>query len=115
MKGSLSGGGPVGVGIVGVHVGDDGLGIGAKIPLIGFALLVDDEGHDAGVAVFRGPGDEGKAANHVAIDDVAIRPAGSVRALLGEDLEQVSVERSGSAVVHGFLEITFVVRYGEER
>src|ERR1700735_4855551 len=79
------------VGVVGGHGLGDAAGFGAEVFLEDFAALVDDEGHDAGVAVFGGPGDEGEAANHVAVDDVIVFAAGSVFALAGEDFEVVAV------------------------
>src|SRR6202008_3577630 len=45
----------------------------------------DDEGHDAGIAVVGGIGDERKAADHLAFDHVVERPARGARALPGQD------------------------------
>src|SRR5262245_61134174 len=58
-------------------------------------VLVDDERHDPGHVVRRGPGDEREASGHVAVDDVLLCPAGGGRSLRGQDLEVVAVEWRG--------------------
>src|SRR5579871_1519393 len=57
-------------------------------------LLVHDKCHDAGAAPFVGIGNQRVPGNHVSVDDVIIFSAGSMRALLLQDLEIVSVVRS---------------------
>src|SRR5262249_25399899 len=57
------------------------------------AVLIDDEGHDAGDVVLGWPGDQREAAGHLAVDDVAPGAAGHGRALRLEDLEEVTVVR----------------------
>ena len=53
----------------------------AEILLVDIAFMVDDEGRDAGVAVFGRLGNGRKAADHVALDDVIHGPARRGRAL----------------------------------
>src|SRR5262249_27257804 len=80
------------IGIEGGHLrGDAGCAI-AKVPFVDVAIIVDDEGHDAGVAVFRRIGDGGKATDHVAVDDVIHGPTWRGRALAQQDLEAIAVE-----------------------
>src|SRR5205823_2707859 len=64
-----------------------------EVLLINAALLVHDEGHDARISVFGGPGYEGEAGDHVAVDDVIVPAARRVFALALENLEKVAVER----------------------
>src|SRR5262245_32998028 len=65
----------------------------AEIPFVDVAVIVDDEGHDPGVAVFGWIGDEAEAADHVAAYDVINGAARSVRALAGQDLVVIAVIR----------------------
>jgi hypothetical protein len=106
-------------GVVGVEGADrvgDGFGFWAEVFLIDLALLVDKEGHDAGIAPFGGPGDEGEAGDHVAVDDVVVFAAGGVLALAREDFEVVTVERCGR-VGQGFVfaAVAFEAGLGDER
>src|SRR4051812_23329790 len=55
--------------------------------------MIDYESHHAGVAVLSGKADEGKAAHHVAIDDVAVGAAGSIFSLCLENLIIIAVIR----------------------
>jgi len=65
--------------------------VGAKIFLVDTSLLVHHERHHAGATPFVGISDQGITGNHVSVDDVVIFSAGSVRSLLLQDLEIVSV------------------------
>src|SRR5215471_3963310 len=78
--------------VVGGHFAHFLRGVRAKVTLIDAALLVDDEGHDARVAIGGGPGHQGEAGNHVAVDDVVVFAAGGMLALPGEDLVEVAME-----------------------
>ena len=55
------------------------------------AVLVDDEGHHAGIAVVGRVGDEAEAADHLAAHDVVIGATGSRRSLARQDLVAVAV------------------------
>src|SRR4029077_8165604 len=83
-------------GVIGVERGDT-RGIPgrafAEILFVYVAIIVDDERHDAGVAIFGGVGDEPEATDHVATHDIVDRAARCRRALAGQDLETVAVER----------------------
>src|SRR4029078_12442104 len=56
-------------------------------------VVVDDEGHDAGVAVLGRVGDEPETADHAAANDVVDGATGRTRTLLCQDLEIVAVVR----------------------
>src|SRR4051794_27969027 len=73
------------VGIEPIHPLDELHSVVAEVLLVDDAIVVDEEGRDAGVAVFGGPGEQREAADHLALDDIAERPAGGIRALLRED------------------------------
>src|ERR1700733_6783151 len=73
---------PARVGVVGVDFRCGGSGIGAEILFVYLAVVVDDEAHHAGFAVLRRIGNDGKAAQHFAVDDIAVSAAGRVLALL---------------------------------
>ena len=59
--------------------------------MVNHALLVDHKSHNSRISPFRRPGDQGKATNHPAIDDVIIFAGGRVFALAGEDFEIVTM------------------------
>src|SRR5437868_12894036 len=69
----------------------------AEILFENIAIIVDDERHDAGVAVFGGIGDEPEAADHVAAHDVIPGTAGRIRALACQDLVVIAVVRLSGA------------------
>jgi len=69
------------------HRGGDVAGRLAEVFLIHHAVLVDDEGHDARIAVLRGLCDYGKSAGHLSVDDVSLGAALGVRALLVKHAE----------------------------
>src|SRR5262245_6751952 len=79
------------------HARTDPLGPRTEILFVDVTVIVDDEGHDAGVAILGGKGDEAEAANHVAAHDVVHRAAGRVRTLAGQDPEVVAVIRLAGA------------------
>src|SRR5215468_5234462 len=53
--------------------------------------MADDEGHDAGIGVVSGPGDQREAADHLALHDVTHRTTRCARTLLGEDAIVIAV------------------------
>ena len=61
-----------------------------EVDVVDDAVLVDDEGLDARLAIFGRPSDEAEAGDHVAIDDVVVGAAGDLVALAGQDLELVA-------------------------
>jgi hypothetical protein len=69
------------------------------------------------LTVFRGPGDEGKPADHVSIDHIVVFAAGRVLPLPSEYLEMVSVERPtfGFNLLPEFRVVTFGLRIGHQR
>src|SRR4029453_6388107 len=75
------------------HARTDPLGPWTEILFVDVAVIVDDEGHDAGVAILGGKGDEAEATNHVAAHDVVHRAARRILALAGQDPEVVAVIR----------------------
>src|SRR5208337_1328950 len=86
--------------LVGVELGHGGghvAGRLAQVLLIHHAVLVDDEGHDARIAVLRGLWDYGKSAGHLSVDDVSLGAALGVRALLVKHAEvRTKTEQIGS-------------------
>src|SRR6185503_7825161 len=84
---------PVRIRIVAVHLADDSGSVFAQVTLVHPAALVDDESHDTRISISGRPGDHGKTANHVAINDVAVFASRGVATLSGEDFEQVSMKR----------------------
>ncbi len=50
-------------------------GFRAEIAFIHHTVLVDDEGHDTGLAVAHGPGDDTEAADHAVVDEIVVRSA----------------------------------------
>src|SRR5262245_24843111 len=75
----------------------------AEVPFVNVAVIVDDEGHDAGVAVLRRVSDKADPADHVAAHDVVDGAARSVRALAGQDLVVVAVIGLSGADAIAFL------------
>src|SRR5262249_32621231 len=63
----------------------------AEVLLEPVAIIVDDEGHDAGLAVLRRIGHEPEPADHVAANDVFDGAARGVRSLTGQYLVVVAV------------------------
>src|SRR5438876_71459 len=64
----------------------------AKVLVVEDAVLVDDEGRDAGVAVLLGVSDEGEASGHLSVDDVIFRAAFGIGALFREHAIEVPVK-----------------------
>ena len=85
--------GPAGIGIELGHCGSGLCSGAAQVLLEQHAILVNDERHHAGVAVFSGIGDESKTAGHLSIDHVVLRAAGRVTPLPSEHMEVVAMER----------------------
>src|SRR5262249_29564663 len=92
-----------------------GIGVGTEIFLIDLAPLVNDESHDAGIGVTHGPGDEGKATDHVTVNYVVVGTAGSVFALASENLEEVAVKRLRRSARSHVFEITLLMGSNEGR
>src|SRR5688572_6505657 len=69
---------PPGIGVVGAELSRDLGGIHPEILLMHAALLVDDESHDARVSIDGGPCEQGKAADHVLVDNVVIFASGRI-------------------------------------
>ncbi len=88
----------------------------AQILLEQHAILVDDEGHHARVAVFRGIGDEGKSTNRFSIDDIFLRTARRFIGLPREHMEVVAMEIrvpfGASRYIHQRLRAPLAVRVG---
>src|ERR1700740_3526765 len=63
------------------HRGGNLIGWRPQIFLKQWTVLIQKEGHDAGIAVFRRIGHDCKAASHVSINDVASRTTVRVRSL----------------------------------
>jgi hypothetical protein len=76
-------------------------GTRAEILLVDGSVVIDKEGHYAGVAVFSGIGNEREAADHVAAHNVVDGAAGRARPLRGKNLIIIAVKRrtaSGLAI-----------------
>src|SRR4051794_5861121 len=74
----------------------DEVGPYSQILLVDSAAMIDQKGHDAGIAVLGRPGDQRKTTDHLALDDVVEGAAGRVRALPFQDSEIISVIRPRS-------------------
>src|SRR5688572_9460706 len=75
LPGSLDGT-EAAVGVVGGDRAGELRRVRAEVGLVDDALVVDDEGHDAAVAVLGGVGDQREACGHLAVGDVAFGAAG---------------------------------------
>src|SRR6202007_2441076 len=73
------------------HFFRDGGGVGAEIPLIDVAVVIDDERHDPRDAILRWEGDQTEPADNVPLDDLFFSAAGRVVALRLEDPVVVAV------------------------
>src|SRR6185295_2818958 len=76
--------------------------IWTKVLLINASLLIDDEGHDTRLTVFRRPCDHRESADHISVDDIVVFAAGGVLPLASEYLEIVAMEGLWSGVRVGF-------------
>src|SRR3982751_5079220 len=85
---------PLRPGIERGHVLGDRLRVVAEAALVEDAVVVGEEGHDAGVAVLRRVGDDGEPADEVAVDEVVGRAAGGLGALGGQQPVAVAVIRA---------------------
>src|SRR5436190_1550302 len=92
-RGSGRGGLPAGARVEGGHLLGDRGRARAEVLLEDRAVLVDDERHDAALAVLRRIRDHREAGEHAAIDDVVVGAAGCRRALPGKDAEVVAEVR----------------------
>src|SRR5438045_2489336 len=84
---------PAWIGVVGSHLPHDFSGVRSEILLIDAALLINNESHDARVSVGGRPCDEGKAPDHVSVDDIVVFATRRMLALTSKDFEQVTMER----------------------
>ena len=82
---------PAAVRVVRYDLTCDACRVTAEIFLIDNAVLVDDEGHDAGIAIGGRIGDHREAARHTIVEDVIPGAAGRIRPLLGQNPEIVAV------------------------
>src|SRR6476620_1709631 len=85
------------IGIEGGHLRGDAGRAFAKILFVDVAFVVDDERHDAGIAVFGRIGNGRKAADHVALDDVINGAARRSGALAQQDFVVIAVVRFAGA------------------
>ncbi len=95
---------PIGGRVVFHDGSGDSACVGAQVLLVDDAVTVDDERHDAGVAVFHRGGDDCETARHSAVHDVRFRAAFGLSSLSCEDAERVAVDdwrfvRSGERVL----------------
>ena len=82
---------PPGAGVERRHRGGLRRAIGAKIALIDLPVVTDQEALDAGIVVVNGPGNDGESAKQLAVHDIVISPARSMRTLRGEQLVVIAV------------------------
>ncbi len=82
---------PFGVGVVCGHSRRNGIGLGAEVCLKNFSFLINDKGHNTGIAPFRRPCDQRKSRHHVTVYDVVVFPAGRVPSLACQNLEVITV------------------------
>src|SRR6516162_11136413 len=71
-------------GLIGIeprHPLGNGFGALAEILLVDLAGMIDHEGHHTGVAVFGRIGNQRKASDHLAVDDIVHLASGRVRTL----------------------------------
>src|SRR5581483_7508569 len=68
-------------------------GLGTEVTLPHHAVTTYQKCHHAGGVVLGRPGEEREPTCQVAVDDIGFGPAGGVRSLRGEDLEEIPVER----------------------
>src|SRR5271169_5559397 len=71
-----------------------------KVFLVHHTVLVDDEGHDAGIAILGGIGHEGEAADQFTVHQVVARAAFGRGSLCGEHAVIVAVERRLLALLY---------------
>src|SRR5277367_4947892 len=83
---------PGAVRVVRLHGGSDIRRLLSHILLVDDPALVHDESHDAGIPVFRGIGNKGKAAGQLTANHVVARPTFGGGSLLGKDAVIITVE-----------------------
>lgn len=64
--------------------------IGSEVLFVNDAGMADDEGLHARLGVAHGPGDQGKACNHVTVDDIVVATPGNLIALGAQYPEAVA-------------------------
>src|SRR4029453_6700981 len=82
--------------------------LGPQILRIHDAVVIHDEGHDAGVAVLDREGDQREAAEHLALDEVVVSTACSARPLRCQ--QSVDVAAISLAGGNAFLEVALAAR-----
>src|SRR6186713_2271034 len=80
------------VGIIGVHGLNDFRRLSSKIFLIHSALLIDNEGHHAGLPILRGPGNQSESQNHVLVHDELMLSAGRMSSLPRQNLKKIAMK-----------------------
>src|SRR6478736_8241655 len=84
---------PAGTGVERSQFGTDRCGILAEILLEDLAVVADDKGHHAAIAVLSGIRHHREAGDHAPVDDVAVRAAGRTLPLACENLELIAAVR----------------------
>src|SRR5688500_5617643 len=82
---------PARIGRVGRDRRGDLAGVRPEILLVDDAVVVHEEGHDAGAAALLGPGDRGEAGDEISVDHVAVAATGCGGALPREDAIAIRV------------------------
>src|SRR4051812_36580300 len=86
----------------------------SEIFLIDAALLINNKSHHAGYSIFRRPGNEAEAENHIRVNNVIELAARRVTALAFQNFEQVAVKRLRSIIAGGRIgEVTLSLRFGD--
>jgi hypothetical protein len=67
------------------------LRIFSKVFLVNYTVMVHDKGHDPGIVIFGRIGKDGKASDHLALDDVVIGTPWSVLPLGGKNPEEITM------------------------
>ena len=82
---------PIRIRVVLLHLRNDFGCFGPQVFLEDLALMIDDEGHNAGGAILGGKCHQCEAGNHVAVDDIVIFATGNVATLPGKDAVVIAV------------------------
>src|SRR5262249_39988282 len=85
---------PVMVGVELAHSRGDAASPRTQIPFVNITVVVDDKGHDAGIAVFGRVSHEPETADHIATNDVVDGATRRVRSLTGQYLVIIPVNGS---------------------
>src|SRR5690242_17389235 len=105
--------GPGFIRIVFLHALCHSRGIGSKIFLEHFAVVVHDKGHDAGIAVLRGIGNYGETTDHFAFDKITVCAARGILTLSGKYPIVIAMIWAGRGC--SFSSITFASRLHNDR